>query len=181
MRYAQLTPLLDDLRPQTILEVGTWNGQRAIQMMHAARGMVYFGFDLFDAATPADDQAELNVKAHYSAEYVRSTLPFPNKLYKGYSRDTLPAFLEEYGSGRVDFAFIDGGHSVETIAEDWRYVSEIVKPGGVVVFDDYYPDASEADLDQFGANRILEEIGDFEVLPMMDPVVNGWHVQMAKV
>ena len=54
----------------------------------------------------------------------------------------------------ADFVFIDGGHSVETITSDWLWVSRIINPGAVVVFDDYYKPEREG----FGCNRIVENI-----------------------
>lgn len=181
MRYQQLDSLLKQYKPTSILEIGTCRGDRAIQMMSASNAFCYFGFDLFDQATQEDDLDEFNVKPHFSAIAVRNRFKFPNKLYQGYTRETLPIFIEEYGEHRVDFAFIDGGHSIDTIRNDWEFVKRIVKPEGVVVFDDYYPDAPEEILSKYGANKVLNEIGEYELLPDIDPVVGGFHVQLAYV
>lgn len=181
MRYDQLTPLLQDIKPATIIEVGTWDGTRAIQMMNAARGMVYFGFDLFEDGTPDNDAAELNVKRRTNTSQVSATLQYiPHKLYRGYSADTLGAFGAQYGFGRVDFAYIDGGHAVETIATDWEWCRRLVKPGGVVVFDDYYTGCEDSDLDKFGCNRVVEKL-DHKILPVSDGTKMGWSVQMVMV
>ena len=58
-------------------------------------------------------------------------------LIQGNTTITLPAFLKN-GINPPDFIFIDGGHSIETIASDWKHICEIVGPETVVVFDDYY-------------------------------------------
>ena len=67
-RYKQLADLFVLLQPQTILETGTWNGGRAIEMALAAfdnRDAVhYIGYDLFEDATPELDLEENNVKPH---------------------------------------------------------------------------------------------------------------------
>ena len=186
MRYFQLTTLLNELKPAVIMEIGTWSGERARQMMLAGDGMVYFGFDLFEDGSPEDDKRELNVKRHYTAAEVSAGLRgFPHKLYRGYTRETLPVFMEDYGPGKVDFAFIDGGHSVDTIQTDWNWTERFIRPGGVVVFDDYYTNCSDADLDSFGCNRVVENIGlegvDYEILRQTDKVANGWNVQMVRV
>lgn len=180
MRYRQINDLAKEHNPSSIMEIGTWSGDRAIEMMTAGKGLVYFGFDLFEKATHEDDTKEFNVKPHYSAIEVRSRLPFPNKLYQGYSRDTLPVFLKEYGPGKIDFAFIDGGHSLETIEDDYGYVKDIVRPGGVIVFDDYYINAPEDVTDKVGCNTLLKRL-DFTLLPDVDPVVQGFGVQIAYV
>ncbi len=180
MRYAQITALLEELQPDTILEVGTWAGIRAREMMAAAGGRMYYGFDLFEEATPEDDAAEFNVKPHYTLEAVSAVLGFPHRLIRGYSTDTLPAFLAEMGPGCVDFAFIDGGHSVATIDSDWANVRQLVKPGGVILLDDYYKGMPEHFLDQFGCNRLADAL-QAEIWPDADPVQGGGWVHIAKV
>jgi len=143
-RYDQLLALVQHYMPRTILETGTWNGDRALQMAQVAFGkwdhVVYHGYDLFEEASADTDAKEHNVKKHYSLEEVTAKLHafglamkekgkhFDFHLTKGDTKDTL---REVPG---VDFAWLDGGHSVDTIAHDW----EMCKRIPVVVFDDYY-------------------------------------------
>ena len=106
------------------------------------------------------------------------------EIYAGNSKDTLPAFLERHGEQSVDFAFIDGGHSVDTIRSDWEHVKKIIKPGGVVVFDDYYEGMPVSELEKYGCNKVLYEDGEdyaFVVLPIADPVKGGGKTKMAMV
>jgi len=67
-RYKQLADLIRHYKPETILETGTWNGGRAIEMALAAfdnRDAVhYIGYDLFEDATAELDAEENNVKPH---------------------------------------------------------------------------------------------------------------------
>ena len=53
-RYEQLADLIRHYKPKSILEVGTWNGGRAIEMALAAfetqDSITYYGFDLFEDA-----------------------------------------------------------------------------------------------------------------------------------
>ncbi len=183
MRYSQLTPILRRFRPKAILEVGTWNGDRAIQMVLASGAEIYYGFDLFEQATADTDAAEFNVKPHFSKAQVSSKLKeamIRHELHAGNTNVTLPAFVETKGKGWLDFAYIDGGHSVATIQSDWDCVRELMSPGGVVVFDDYYTNAGPEFLNQYGANLIVERL-DYRLLPATDRVVNGACVQMAMV
>jgi len=61
-----------------IVEVGTWNGGRAIEMALAAFEKVdsvhYTGFDLFEEATEELDKIELNSKRHNTFDSVRERL-----------------------------------------------------------------------------------------------------------
>lgn len=170
MRYAQLLPIVRELQPYHVLEIGTWNGNRAIEMMKETAG-VYFGFDLFEDATDETDREESNVKPHWSVQRVASKLDaarIPWALQKGNTRETLPLFRKKYPDIRFDFAYIDGGHSIQTIASDWENVREMMKPDSVVVFDDYYtPEHPE-----FGCNQIVKNL-EHEILPDFDLVHGG--------
>ena len=179
-RYAVIGEILSKEKPKSVLEVGTWNGRRAVEMMFASGAERYFGFDLFESGTEEDDKREFNVKRRVSMMEVSKFLrrfPFDHELYRGNSKETLKQFLTEHGENSVDFAFIDGGHSVETIESDWHNVRQAVKPGGVVIFDDYYTDR---DSTAVGCNRIVKDL-DHEILPPADPVVGGGMVNLVLV
>lgn len=174
MRYDQLHQAVALKQPKAILEVGTWNGKRALNMLHLCPTAKYYGFDLFEDATAETDAAEFNVKPHNTLEAVQRLLAdFDATLYKGNTRDTLAAFNEP-----VDFVWIDGGHSVETIRSDWENVKRCLAPGALVFFDDYY--TGPIDTDAMGCNRIVAEL-DHIVLPAVDPVSGGGFVQMVRV
>lgn len=181
-RYEWLLELVRRKQPKHILEVGTWNGVRALEMIRASPGARYYGFDLFEEGTPELDSVEKNVKPHHSVQNVSAMLTaqgVPHELHKGNSRETLQAF----GNGKtpfIDFAFIDGGHSVDTIRSDWECVRAVMAPGGLVVFDDYYEGLSPGDLDLYGANKVLEGL-DYELLPPADPIVGGGTTRLAVV
>jgi len=173
-RYVRLIAEVRRLQPKTILEIGTWNGERALQMLQASPGARYFGFDLFEAADKKTDAEEKNVKPHYSVDAVRARLTGYNAaLYKGNTRETLKDFKEP-----IDFAWIDGGHSVETIRSDWENVQRLLLPGAAVFFDDYY--TGNIDVSQYGCNSVVEGL-PHEVLPERDPVHPSGFVQMVRV
>lgn len=48
-------------------------------------------------------------------------------------------FSEPYGGPPIDFAFIDGMHLVEYALRDWLNVQKMMRPGGIIVFDDVLP------------------------------------------
>lgn len=185
-RYSQLLTLIDSVKPAVIVEVGTWNGLRAIEMATAAlqhqQRVEYVGFDLFEEASDETDERELNVKPHHSIESVTARLAefadahpgFSFKLVRGNTHTTMiPGVVPE----QIDFAFIDGGHSVETIAHDY----EAVKHAKVVVFDDYYVQENGCpDITKYGCNQIVEKMESL-ILPSSDPVKGGGVVRMAVV
>lgn len=174
MRYEQLLRAVLDLQPRSILEIGTWDGGRALQMLKLSPGAEYHGFDLFETADAKTDEEEKNVKPHHSLDAVKARLgAYKAHLYRGNTRETLRDF-----NVPVDFVWIDGGHSVETIRQDWDNVRRCLLPGAAVFFDDYY--SGGIDVERYGCNRVVESWSHV-VLPMKDPVVPSGFVQMVRV
>ena len=193
-RYDQLIQVVQQLKPRTIIEVGTWNGHRAVQLAREALkyGPVdYYGFDLFEEATAETDAAELNVKPHFNVADVGALLrdfhnteapQFSWSLVQGDTRETLPRYIGTAWRNmpKPVLAFIDGGHSVETIRSDF----EALKWADCVILDDYYLADEEGkipDVDKFGCNHLLDAIDDKFMLPVGDPVLGGGRVHMGVV
>lgn len=178
-RYAQLPPLLRELLPSTIVEVGTWSGWRAVQMalvsLAAGRDVHYTGYDVFEDFTKEFDEHEMNVKPHFSEKEVHRLLSiladvYPRFSFELKSGNTNATLLHE----SVDFVFLDGGHSVDTIAHDY----DAVRTSDVVLLDDYYSlDIATA---RFGCNEVLRTV-QHALLPVRDPVVGGGTTQFALV
>jgi predicted O-methyltransferase YrrM len=173
-RYQQLLDAVWDRKPESILEIGTWNGQRAFEMLSLVPNAEYYGFDLFEEATADTDAEEMNVKQHYSLEDVKRKLNgFNVYLFQGNTRDTLKDF-----SMPVDLIWMDGGHSIETIESDWRNIQRCIHKDTIVLLDDYYTGA--IDTTKFGCNQLVETL-NHEVLPISDRVVPHGRVQMVRV
>jgi predicted O-methyltransferase YrrM len=174
VRYSQLLAAVREKQPKAILEVGTWNGVRAQEMLNLCPTAKYYGFDLFEDATPQTDREEMNVKPHHYMDRIHDRLTgFEAWLYKGNTRETLKNFNEP-----VDFVWLDGGHSVETIRSDWDNIKRCLMPDAVVLFDDYY--TGPIDTARFGCNEIVKDL-KHEVLPDADPVAGGGRVQIVRV
>lgn len=153
-RYKQLADLVRYYKPKTILETGTWNGGRAIEMALAAFQKTdevhYIGYDLFEDATTETDHEEFNVKPHNTLEAVHKRLTefsehvkekenkeFTFQLTKGNVRET----LLKKDIKDVDFALIGSGNSIETVQTEY----EILKDVPVVIGDHYFTKESEED------------------------------------
>ena len=170
MRYDAIYSLIDVFKPKIIAEIGTWNGHNAVRMIQAAQkhhsDIAYIGYDLFEDATDETDALEFNVKPHNTIDAVRATIEATGArviLHKGNTRQTLKDHPPI-----ADFMFLDGGHSVETIASDYHYSKHIP----VIVFDDFY-DGREIDLNLVGCNKLVSSLSGCVVLPDADPVKGG--------
>ena len=138
-RYRQLADLVRTYATDSIVEVGTWNGGRAIEMSLAAfektDTLHYTGFDLFENATTETDELEFNDKAHNALEAVTKRLTefaekmkekdktFTFNLYKGDSKKTLKKHRSKLKN--VSFAFIDGGNSEKTKKADYDNLDHV--------------------------------------------------------
>lgn len=196
-RYKQLADLVRHYDAKNVVEVGTWNGGRAIEMALAAFEshdmFVYYGFDLFEEATEESDAYELNGKAHNTVKAVEKRLQdFKDKmsesgkefsffLYKGDTKET----LENFSPVSIDLAYIDGGHSIETCQSDYAFLKEV----DVVVMDDYFtadPEGGEQLDEHCGTNKVIEGIQEADkrrriVLPSQDRVRGGGITHLAVI
>jgi predicted O-methyltransferase YrrM len=174
MRYEQILAAVRQKQPKVIVEVGTWNGRRAQAMLSLCPDATYYGFDLFEDATVENDREEMNVKPHHYMDNIHQRLDgYKAFLYKGNTRETLKNFNE-----KVDFVWLDGGHSVETIQSDWDNLKRCLMPDAWVFFDDYY--TGPIDTSKFGCNTIVAKL-KHEILPQTDPVMGGGQVQIVRV
>ena len=194
-RYKQLIDCIQLYKPQTILETGTFNGQRAIEMSLAAfqhhDTVTYIGYDLFENATLESDIKEFNSKAHNTVKVIRDRLNqfaekmkekkkvFNFRLVAGDTKETLQhPILVSTSTGEtvinpsdVDFAYIDGGHSDDTVKHDYN----ILKDVPVIIMDDFITPIKEytEDITSYQAvNRIYTSLKDKRkwIFPSGDPV-----------
>ena len=199
-RYGQLLKLVQHYNVKSVIETGTWNGGRAIQMAEAAftntDEFSYEGFDLFEDADDVSDARELNTKPHNSIENVTARLneykekkkkegkTFNFTLTKGDTNLTLQD--KKY---TADLAYIDGGHSYETTLNDYNNIES-----DIVVFDDYFLEDDQGNKpsdEHCGTNQVVDGIiKDIEenekkwrlkVLFSKDGVIGGGHTHLALV
>ncbi len=177
-RYGQLLELILKFKPKSVLEIGVYKGLRSAQMLSAAKvfnhKVNYYGFDLFENFYSEEKilDKELSKKPN-SLDDIQNFLKNRGKinLYKGFTNETLPKFLNK--KIKIDFIFIDGGHSIETIRNDWFYVSKMMHENTIVIFDDFYHDDQDL-IKNFGCNNIvsnLEKKYKVKYLPKIDNIV----------
>jgi hypothetical protein len=179
-RYRHLTDFIKHYKCRRIMEIGTWDGGRAEDMITAAgtcwspEDVEYYGFDLWEWIDEDTVAAEFSKVPPTMAE-VRSRLQKTNAkltLIQGDTTQTLPATGPTLP--RMDLIFIDGGHSYETVSSDWRYCQRLLHAKTVVLFDDHW---SKADS---GTDRVIAEIDrsryHIELLEPADIFVKRWGV-----
>jgi hypothetical protein len=198
LRYENLYKQIKKFKPKSIMEIGVWMGDTAVKMINTAKALhpagtliKYYGFDLFEDITDDEIITEhsKSTKAEYSKVYEKLNRTGADiYLYRGYTRLTLPeAALTFNAEEFVDFIFIDGGHSIETIASDWGYVQSFVGPDTIVIFDDYFYDRND-----LGCKNLIDNLDQKEwKYSLLNPIDHfpksdergEWtqHTQMVKV
>ena len=184
-RYKQLADIIRCYKPEVILETGTWNGGRAIEMSLAAfehtDKVHYIGHDLFDDATLETDEEEFNVKPHNTYAAVEKRLNefqahmltqkkknFSFELYKGNVRDTLKAmYIDE-----VDMALIGSGNSEKTVQHEYN----ILKTVPVVVMDHYFTEDDDKNLppEQYHGSKIVFDKVPTKKVDAQETTKDGW-------
>ena len=183
-RYAQLLDVIDAEKPQNIVEVGTWNGHRAIQMIQAAAKfhpishIDYQGFDLFEQQTAEQCRMELS-KAAWERDVVYRRIKATGAGVKLIAGNTKTTFSEIRCS---DLYFVDGGHSEGTIENDGSWVLAKMHSNSVIVFDDYYHSSKPEGM---GCNKFIDNLDAtaFEIthLPVRTKTDDGREIGMVKV
>jgi len=178
-RYGYLLLVIDRNHCRNIMEIGTWTGKRSLEMIERAKryndakDISFYGFDLFELLTDKLNKEEFSKKPTTMAEVEERLRKAGAQihLYKGFTKDTLPQAVKDLP--KMDLIFIDGGHKVETIQNDWKYARELMHDETVVVFDDYYHKH-----DNVGCKTVVEAIDpskyNVQILKPRDRVVTPW-------
>ena len=141
-RYLSLFLLIIKYKPKSILEIGVYRGIRSAEMISVAKifnkNLSFYGFDLFKKLTKKRKNYELSKFPLSQNEIYLKLSKLSNNinLFSGNTKKTLKKFLNK--KVKVDFVFIDGGHHINTIMNDWKYSLKISNKKTIFIFDDYY-------------------------------------------
>ena len=159
-RYSIILSTIFYYKPKSIIEIGVYRGVRAKEMIQAAqifnKNIEYFGFDLFEMINKKIQRKELS-KIPYSKKDIKNNLSKYAKvrLFKGYTSKT----LDKLKNKKVDLIFIDGGHRLGTIKNDWKKSIKFQKKNTIIIFDDYYLDNKKI-IRNFGCNLVVNKIDE---------------------
>ena len=171
-----LLELIEENKPVHFLEIGVLEGVTSrntcelLDIIHKGN-FKYTGIDLFGKDidnnnhkefTPISNKISNPFKWIYFKLLLRMS---PNSLqgvkfllnkfkksinlYEGYSKN----ILNMINLKDVDFAFLDGGHSYETVKEDLVILTSKLVNNSIIVCDDY-------NISQYGVKKAVDEIKD---------------------
>ena len=159
-RYSNILSIIFYYKPKSIAEIGVYRGVRSREMIQAAKifnkNIEYFGFDLFEMINKKIQKKELS-KIPYTKKDVQNILSkhAKVKLFKGYTKKT----LDKLKNKKVDLIFIDGGHRLSTIQNDWIKSKKFQKKNTIIIFDDYYLNNKKI-IKNYGCNQVINKISD---------------------
>ncbi len=126
-RYRIISSLIQKMNPSPcrVMEIGVDCGAGAKRIIETTKKGVhdkveYYGFNLH-----FDNELKKMLKGTGAAIH----------LFEGDSRETLPQHLGILL--KMDFIYIDGGHSYDVVKSDWENARLLMHPRTVVLFDDY--------------------------------------------
>lgn len=149
-QHPYLEEAVERLRPRVVVEVGTWKGASALSMARAmaARDIpgTVIAVDTWLGAVDhwADEElfAELATEHGFPSLY-RTFLA--NVLREGLAERVVPLPLDSVNAAALmrlrgvaaDVIHLDAGHEEASVAADLRAWWPVLRPGGLLVADDY--------------------------------------------
>jgi predicted O-methyltransferase YrrM len=139
----QLALLIEEKKPQTVVEIGTAGGGT-----------------LFLFCRLASQKSRIISIDLPNGEFGGGYHPWRIPLYKGFASRWQKLFLLQadshsdatsqkvktiLGESKIDLLFLDGDHSYEGIKKDFNMYCGLVKKGGMIVFHDIAKTAASAD------------------------------------
>ncbi|MFV3129499.1 class I SAM-dependent methyltransferase [Niveispirillum sp. KHB5.9] len=155
-------------RPRTIIEVGTWKGRSAITMALIMRNLGIEGevvcVDTFlgsvEQWTDPDCYKSLNHRHGYPTLYYQFLANVCHTGMQNYitpfpiSSDAAAQYLTQKNI-QADLVYVDAGHSYREALNDIQQYWPLVRPGGVLLGDDFVaPEVLRAVADFANANAV---------------------------
>jgi len=161
-------------KPKNFLEVGVFQGVTSrnicekLNLIHGNQ-FNYYGIDIFEDSNNLLDDKEMTSKHNKISNPLKNLLynvifkenlnslksvnkllkKFNNnvRLYKGLSDE----ILSKLNMSKIDFVFLDGGHSYETVKNDLFLILKSIKKNKIIICDDY-------DQKNYGVKKAVDEI-----------------------
>lgn len=176
-RYEHVDRIVAETGATRLMEIGTWTGQRALSMIRTAHERNpeppdYIGFDLFELANHDKLVAEGTAsKPPPSANSVFKKLDATGAGLSIIRGDTKTTLGQNHNRSPYDFIFIDGGHSWETIDNDWKEAQNYAHDGTVFLLDDYYYN-DPAEVKGIGCQKLVQSLMDEGnwIITMLSPI-----------
>jgi predicted O-methyltransferase YrrM len=149
--WDQLIPYLEVRRA---LEIGSYEGASACYLIRTLGQKAALEIHCIDSwqggiehQAAGCDMQTVEANFHRNSRIAIESCPHPVELvvHKGYSDNCLVALLNDKKKGYFDFVYIDGSHQAPDVLSDAVLCFHLLRPHGVMVFDDYLWHEGSAD------------------------------------
>ena len=165
---------IEKYKPLNVLEVGVFQGVTSrnicekLKIIHGDN-FSFTGIDLFEDTSKDLDKKEMTSKHNKLSNPLKHLL-FNIILKKDLnSLDAVNSLLKKFGASikllkglseiqltkfdleKIDFVFLDGGHSYETVRKDLDLIITKLKKGKIIICDDY-------DQVHYGVKKAVDEL-----------------------
>ncbi len=139
------------------LEIGVFQGvtsRNICELLHEIHGInfKYIGVDIFEHDEKSNNEVIPNINfrnplKQFYYKYIKKENPYSlfsvKKLLKKFEKNVeilkgdSKKILPKINLSEVDYVFIDGGHSYETVKSDLNNCKVVIENKGIVLCDDY--------------------------------------------
>jgi predicted O-methyltransferase YrrM len=157
------------LAPRRILEIGTARGGTLYLWTQAAGDdAIIVSVDLpggkFGGAYPA-------CRIPFYQSFVRANQGMHLLRCNSHAMQTYEKVQKIFGTGLVDFIFIDGDHSYDGVKRDFQLYGKLVRPGGIIGFHDILP---RPEFPEIQVHKFWKEISsEYDSHEIVGPESNG--------
>jgi predicted O-methyltransferase YrrM len=170
--------IISQLKPQIIYEIGTYKGKSAIHMANLTRK-----YQISNAKVICIDTWLGSAEHGHADQDLKRVHGYPTMYYQFLAnvmhtnnqnvivpipQDAISYYrVMKENKSYADLIFVDGGHFYESVSVDIKLYWELVKPGGIMLGDDYcpkaWPDVVQAVHEFFPEDQIHVEEGKWWV------------------
>ncbi len=170
--HPYLVEAMDAVQPRVVVEIGVWKGGSTLTMARRLKELrldaVVIAVDTWLGSWDHWENDEWFGHLRLEKGYPTLARAFMANVVKSGLQDyVVPLPLDSLNAAHVirsfdiipDVVHIDGGHDYEAVSADLRVWWDLLKPGGLLIGDDYsdysWPDVKRAFDDFFGARDLM--------------------------
>lgn len=135
--------LINETKPKRYLEIGSYEGRSAVFMIKNCNHHSDFYIhciDTWEGGVEHNKNIMSEVESNFNYNMSLATLETSSRVHltkmKEYSNTALLK-LHQQASEKLDFIYVDGSHQAPDVLRDAVLAFDLLKVGGILVFDDY--------------------------------------------
>ena len=121
------------------LEVGSWQGLSAFFTLNELSNSSILCVDTWAGADEhkSGHSTDLNILANIESVFDRNLSEFQGRIQK-FKGESLSYYASNFALNKYDLIYVDGSHHADDVIVDAVKCFEMLKVGGLIIFDDYF-------------------------------------------